>query len=48
MQMIQQQANEQMVQVIEQTDLSIQEYNQIASLVQANPQVRERYMELVQ
>lgn len=45
---IQQQASQQMVQAIQQTDLSVQEYNQIANLVQANPQVREKYMELVQ
>lgn len=40
MQTIQNQANEQMVQAIEQTDLSVQEYREIASLVQADPQVQ--------
>lgn len=48
MKIIQQQANEQMVQAIQRTDLSLQEYNQLANLVQANPQVQQRYMELVQ
>jgi len=48
MQMVQQQANEQMVQAIQETDLSVQEYNQIANAVQADPQLREKYMNMVQ
>ena len=48
MQAIQNQANQQMVQAIERTDLSIQEYHQIANAVQANPQLREKYMNMVQ
>lgn len=48
MQVIQEQAQTQAVQAIEQTDLSVQEYNQIANAVQADPQVQQRYMELVQ
>lgn len=45
---LQQQANEQMVQAIQQKDMSVDEYNQIANTIQANPEVQERYMELVQ
>jgi hypothetical protein len=45
---LQQQANEQMVQAIQATDLNVEQYNQIASLVQADPQVQKRYMELAQ
>ncbi|WP_281300487.1 MULTISPECIES: DUF4168 domain-containing protein [unclassified Iodidimonas] len=45
---LRQQANEQMVQVIQQTDLNIEQYNQIASAVQTDPNVRERYIEMVQ
>ncbi len=48
MQMIQQQANEEMVQAIERTDLSIQEYNEIANAVQTDPQLREKYMNMGQ
>ncbi|MFP4098938.1 MAG: DUF4168 domain-containing protein [Alphaproteobacteria bacterium] len=48
LQMIQQQANEQMVQAIQRTDLSVQEYNQIANAVQADPQLREKYMNMAQ
>jgi DNA primase large subunit len=44
---LQEQTNKQMVQAIEQTDLSVQEYNQIARLVQADPQTQEKYMELI-
>ncbi|MEX2616751.1 MAG: DUF4168 domain-containing protein [Alphaproteobacteria bacterium] len=47
-QSLQQQANEQMVEAVQETDLSVQEYNQIANLIQADPQVRQRYMELAQ
>ena len=47
-QMLQREANEQMVQAIQQTDLSVEEYNQIASLVQADPQIQQRYMELTE
>lgn len=45
---LQQQANEQMVQAVQQTDLNVQEYNLIASAVQADPQVQARYKELVE
>jgi hypothetical protein len=44
MQTLQQQASQEMVQAIESTDLSVQEYNQIANLVQSDPQLREKYM----
>lgn len=47
MQTLQQQASREMVQAIQSTDLTVQEYNQIANLVQADPQLREKYMEMV-
>ncbi len=46
MQSLQQKASQEMVQAIRNTDLTVQQYNQIANLVQSNPQVREQYMEV--
>lgn len=46
MQTLQQKASQEMVQAIRSTDLTVQQYNQIANLVQSNPQVREQYMEV--
>lgn len=48
MQMIQQQASEQLAQAIQRTDLSVQEYNQIANAVQTDPQLREKYINMTQ
>lgn len=48
MQAIQQQASQEMTQAIQQTDLNVQEYNQIVSLVQTNPEVQKRYIQLTQ
>lgn len=48
MQTLQKQASQEMVQAIKSTDLSLQEYNQIANLVQSNPQIRQKYLEMVQ
>lgn len=44
---LQQQANEQMVQAIEETELSVEEYNQIANAIQADPQLQEQYMNMI-
>jgi len=46
MQTLQQQASQEMVQAIQSTDLSVQEYNQIANLVQADPQLRKKYLKI--
>lgn len=46
MQTLQQKASQEMVQAIRSTDLTVQQYNQIANLVQSNPQIREKYMEV--
>ncbi|NCC22961.1 MAG: DUF4168 domain-containing protein [Alphaproteobacteria bacterium] len=45
---LQQQANQQMVQAIEQTDLNVEQYNLIASAVQTNPEVQKKYMDMIQ
>lgn len=45
---LQQQANEEMVQAIEQSDLSLAEYNQIASAIQFDPDIRDRYIQMAQ
>ncbi len=43
---IQQQANEEMVDAIADAGLSVNEYNQIATAVQENPGLRDKYMNL--
>ena len=48
MQAIQQKANKQMVQAIEQTGLSIQEYKKIGNVIRTNPEVQKKYMNMVQ
>lgn len=45
---IQNQANQQMVAAIQETELSVQEYTQIAQAIQASPDVQERYKAIVQ
>lgn len=45
---LQQQANEQMVQAIEETELSVEQYNQIAQAIQADPTLQEKYMNMIQ
>lgn len=44
---IQQQANDEMVGVIESNDLTIQEYNAIAEAMQGDPELRERVLALL-
>lgn len=41
-QALQQEAQEEMVSAVEDSGLSVEEYNQIASLVQTNPELRDR------
>ncbi len=45
---MQQQANEQMVEAIQQTGLKVEEYNQIATAVQSDPQIQQKYLDLLQ
>lgn len=45
---LQQQVNEQMVQAIQKTDLSIDQYNLIATAVQTDPNLQKKYMDMVQ
>lgn len=45
---IEQEANEEMVQVVEDQDLDVQRYTQIAQAIDADPDLRERFMELRQ
>lgn len=46
MKALQQQANKQMIQAIQRTNLSAQEYNQITNAVQTNPELRKKYMNI--
>jgi hypothetical protein len=47
MQQLQQQANEEMIAAVEQTELSVEQYNAMVSLLQTDKQAQERFMELV-
>ena len=46
MQRLQAQANNEMVQAVEKTNLSVEQYNQIASLIQTDQKMLDRYMKL--
>ena len=45
-QKIQQQSNEEMVQALEEEDLSVQRFNQIAQAIQQNPELQQEFREL--
>lgn len=47
MQQLQAQANEEMVAAVQNTDLSVEQYNHIAQLIQTNQAVLDRFMEIV-
>lgn len=47
MRAIQQQMNEQMIGAIESTGLTVDEYNAIMAQLQSDPNLQERYMELI-
>ena len=46
MQQLQAQANEEMVAAVQNTDLSVEQYNRIARLIQTNQEVLDRFMEI--
>lgn len=46
MQQLQAQANEEMVAAVQNTDLSVEQYNRIAQLIQTNQEVLDRFMEI--
>jgi len=46
MQKLQAQANEEMVAAVQSTNLSVEQYNNIARLIQTNQQVLDRFMEI--
>ncbi len=48
MQNLQQEANEKMIQAIQETDLSVEEYNRIANLIQTSPEIRQKYQKVAQ
>lgn len=45
---LQRQANEQMVQAIEETGMSIGQYSQVLTAIQSSPQLQEKYKSMVQ
>ena len=45
---LQRQANEQMVQAIEETGMSIGQYSQVLTAIQSSPQLQEKYKKMVQ
>ncbi len=47
-QQLQQQANEKMMETVENNDLSIEEYNAINQAVQNNPQLRDKVISMIQ
>ena len=47
-QQLQQQANEKMLETVENNDLSIDEYNAINQAVQNNPQLRDKVISMIQ
>lgn len=48
LQALQAQADEQMVQTIRQSGLTVEQYNKVAEAIQTNPQVQKKYLDLVQ